>query len=277
MILAAAIIAEPASAQMCTPAQECGDINESGSVTAGDALGVLQRAVGLDVALQCSCNGGEQCQAGGAAKTGQTKCWERVPTGATPLETPCPGTAEDGEYQRGLVPSFVDNFDGTITDNLTTLMWEKLSDDGTVHDVNDKAFHWLGAYEKIAALNDMVFAGYDDWRLPNVRELATLIDFSATSAPVIYSIFNTACSPTCTTPITCPDCPNPDCSGCAKLGCSCTSATFPYWSSTTYEVGATGPSSAWTVDFKTGSTVTKTKSSSTSAPTVQVRAVRGGY
>lgn len=272
-----AAIGTPAFSQMCTPAQECGDVNESGSVTSGDALGVLQRAVGLAVALQCSCNGGEECQAGGVIKTGQTKCWEPIPNSLfpTPPETPCDGTGQDGEYQRGLVPSFVDNRDGTITDKLTTLMWEKLSDDGSLHDYQDKAFHWLGAYEKIGALNDMAFAGYDDWRLPNARELSTLIEFMATAPPVTFSIFNTACTPGCSAEITCPGCPNADCTGCAKQGCSCTHSSS-YWSSTTYEVGSTGPRSAFAVDFKTGTMEIKAKSSS-STPTLQVRAVRGGY
>jgi hypothetical protein len=35
------------------PAQECGDVNESGSVTSVDALLVLNKSVGLDVDLTC--------------------------------------------------------------------------------------------------------------------------------------------------------------------------------------------------------------------------------
>jgi hypothetical protein len=36
--------------------------------------------------------------------------------------------------QAGIPRSYTDNGDGTITDNVTGLMWEKLSDDASVHD-----------------------------------------------------------------------------------------------------------------------------------------------
>jgi hypothetical protein len=83
-------------------------------------------------------------------------------------------------------PRFVDNGDGTVTDNDTGLMWEKKTTDGSVHDVN-KTYTWSQAgnsgpwgtvfTEFLAALNDEpthnpahCFAGYCDWRLPKVNE-----------------------------------------------------------------------------------------------------------
>ena len=59
--------------------------------------------------------------------TGQTACWDS--TGA-PIS--CTGTGHDGDTQTGAPFSFTDNGDGTITDNRTGLMWEKLSDDGSM-------------------------------------------------------------------------------------------------------------------------------------------------
>jgi len=44
-----------ADAPMCVPRWACGDVNASGSVTATDALKVLQEAVGLDAGLVCEC------------------------------------------------------------------------------------------------------------------------------------------------------------------------------------------------------------------------------
>jgi hypothetical protein len=51
---------------------------------------------------------------------------------STPTNSPTPCT-----------PSFTDNGNGTITDNCTGLIWEKKSDDGTLHDWNF-AYQWAG-------------------------------------------------------------------------------------------------------------------------------------
>lgn len=72
------------------------------------------------------------------AKTGQTQCWD-----AGGAVIACAGTGQDGQYQAGIEPAvaaifgtgydtppwtgvrFVDNGDGTVTDNLTALVWLK--------------------------------------------------------------------------------------------------------------------------------------------------------
>jgi hypothetical protein len=81
---------------------------------------------------------------------------------------------------------FVDNGDGTVTDNDTGLMWEKKTTDGSVHDVN-KTYTWSQAGNSgpwgtvftdfLPTLNDEpthnpahCFAGYCDWRLPKVNK-----------------------------------------------------------------------------------------------------------
>lgn len=61
---------------------------------------------------------------------------------------------------------FVDNEDGTITDNNTGLMWKK---------DESPAMNWKDALEYCENLE---WAGYDDWRLPNQKELATILDLS---------------------------------------------------------------------------------------------------
>ena len=63
------------------------------------------------------CTGGGPC---GVPKTGQTGCWD---AGGTSI--PCAGTGQDGEYQAGVSvdPRLTDNGDGTVTDNLTELVW----------------------------------------------------------------------------------------------------------------------------------------------------------
>src|SRR5262249_8529536 len=101
------------------------------------------------------------CQAtpqGQPLQTGQTTCYD---TAGTVIA--CAGTGQDGELQKGLARAYVDNGDGTITDTKTGLMWEKLSDDGSIHDW-DTTYTWADAFTvKVAALNSGMFAGYTDW------------------------------------------------------------------------------------------------------------------
>jgi hypothetical protein len=54
------------------------------------------------------------------------------------------GAGSDGDLQLGVAPGYVDNGDGTITDTKTGLMWEKKSDDGSIHD-KDTWYTWSGA------------------------------------------------------------------------------------------------------------------------------------
>jgi hypothetical protein len=63
---------------------------------------------------------------------------------------------------------FVDNKDGTVTDKSTGLMWQK---SGTLNSLEYKE-----AKKHIGHLNIERFAGYSDWRLPNVEQLASLLE-----------------------------------------------------------------------------------------------------
>ncbi len=71
-----------------------------------------------------------------------------------------------GNDQYG-INNFVDNGDGTISDLSTGLMWQK-SDDGNTSD-------WEEALDYSENLS---LAGYDDWRLPNIKELQSIVDYS---------------------------------------------------------------------------------------------------
>jgi len=125
----------------------------------------------------------------------------------------CAATGQDGDTLKGAPLVYVDNGDGTITNVNTGLMWEKVSQDGSVHDVNNR-YTWDTAFSgHVAELNGTSFAGHTDWRLPNVRELATLANYENYN-PGVSAAFNT-----CT-------------SGCTVLTGSCTSTQL-YWSSST--------------------------------------------
>ena len=190
------------------------------------------------------------CQAapeGQRLKTGQTTCWDSSGTAV-----PCAGTGQDGELQKGLSPAYLDNADGSITDTRTGLVWEKLSDDGSIHDKDD-VYTWDEAFAvKVGTLNDGGFAGHADWRVPNRFELESLMNLG-TNDPAVSPAFDTACA-----------------DGCTVLTCSCTATTFDrvYWTSTA-SVGF--PPWAWRVDFNSGDVISASKGSS-----FYVRAVRGG-
>jgi hypothetical protein len=178
--------------------------------------------------------------------TGQTTCWDSL--GGV---IACAGTGHDGDIQAGATLRYKDLGNGTILDRNTLLIWEK-KDDNDVDPLHDKdtTYTWDNAFAvHVAGLNAANFAGRDDWRLPNVKELRSIIDHEAFN-PAVDPVFNTACS-----------------SGCTVLNCSCT-ATPDYWSSSTF---AKVPTSAWDVSFTVGASDGEDKGDSRF-----VRAVRGG-
>src|SRR5262245_33765218 len=104
-------------------------------------------------------------------------------------EAACAG--QDGAYAAGC-PSegrFTDNGDGTVTDHCTGLMWQKdtadLDGDGQTRDDPSDRIDWFGA---LAYCEGLTFAGYDDWRLPNVRELESIVDYGR-DEPAVDPVF----------------------------------------------------------------------------------------
>ena len=92
-------------------------------------------------------------------------------------------TGDDGDLEKGVSwpsPRFTGNGTGVITDTLTGLMWMENADAGNdCQGVDTGTETWASALASAAACNDAGgYAGYTDWRLPNVRELFSLIDFS---------------------------------------------------------------------------------------------------
>jgi len=77
---------------------------------------------------------------------------------------------------------FIQNADGTITDNLSGLMWKQ-------QPLQD-SLSWESALQSAEETN---FAGASDWRLPNIKELQSLNDENY-SNPSINPIFNSQIS-----------------------------------------------------------------------------------
>lgn len=109
-------------------------------------------------------------------KTGQTTCFDAAGVVA------CLGTGQDGELQTGVIepsPRFTVGTGATaacVTDNLTGLMWTQ--------DADLAGFRtWQEALNDANTLN---LCGFDDWRLPNRRELRSLINYNlANNATVL--------------------------------------------------------------------------------------------
>jgi len=150
-------------------------------------------------------------------------------------------SGDDGDLELGAARSYTDNADGTITDHRTGLMWEKLTNDSSIHNQYN-TYTWENAFAvKIATLNTPTcFAGHCDWRLPNINEVQSLVHYGLIG-PAIDPAFNN--------------------------GVDSFTQPSSYWSSTTY---AGSPGGAWFVDFGEGSVFADSKTSS-----VFVRAVRG--
>jgi hypothetical protein len=76
--------------------------------------------------------------------------------------------------------SFTDNNDGTITDNVTGLMWQK---------EDDNYASSTGTDSGIIYCEEFSLGGYSDWRLPNIKELRSLIDYSKSSPAIDTDYF----------------------------------------------------------------------------------------
>lgn len=108
--------------------------------------------------------------------TGQTNCFQVDGT-----EEACPGAGpagQDGDELAGAVwpdPRFAANADTSITDLLTGLIW---APDGNTPDVVGCAHGnstWQEALDYVACLNAGSYLGHDDWRVPNLREMQSLV------------------------------------------------------------------------------------------------------
>lgn len=94
-------------------------------------------------------------------------------------EIACPAVGaayfgQDAQYD-STQPSYLDNGDGTITDTVTGLMWVKspdLNGDGQIKAEDKRSFP--DAMSEAAGFD---LAGYDDWRVPTIKELYSLMDF----------------------------------------------------------------------------------------------------
>jgi len=194
-----------------------GDVTDDGIVDISDAITILSHLfLGTPAALIAACQQGE---VPGLPETGQDKCYG--PQGEEVLcdSDKCPG--QDAAYTTGcyIVNRFVDNKDGTVLDRCTGLMWQKntadVNNDGSSDDNDSVTWRVALGYS-----SSLTLAGYSDWRLPNVRELNSIVAYG----------LNPALDPVLALPLT-------------------DESVISYWSSTTRSEIT---SSAWYVQVNSG-------------------------
>lgn len=84
---------------------------------------------------------------------------------------------------------YVNHGDGTVTDTVTNLMWMQCSlgltgADCATRSENNYKYFWRGALKAAQTANQNNLLGYSDWRLPNIKELHSLVE-SACYTPAI--------------------------------------------------------------------------------------------
>ncbi len=110
--------------------------------------------------------------------TGQSECYNNTDA----ITCPEPGQPFNGQdaQQAGNQPSYALSGDGlTVYDNVTGLTWQQKPDtdlDGVLEPYDKLS--WWDAMDQPALLNGITYGGFDDWRLPGIKELYSLILFS---------------------------------------------------------------------------------------------------
>jgi hypothetical protein len=136
---------------------------------------------------------------------------------------------------------FIDIGNGTVSQNDTGLIWQKCSA-GQGSSLGDCTTGSAITYNWGSAINyceGLTLGGSSDWRLPNINELRSLVDYSKSTSPSINTNFFPS------------------------------SISTRYWASSTY---ALNTSSAWVISFSSGSI---TGDSNTKTSNNYVRCVTG--
>ena len=130
---------------------------------------------------------------------------------------------------------YASNTNGTVIDTVSTLMWKQCSENQTINDLSCNGtlenLTWQETLNQPDSVNTTGFAGFNDWRLPNVEELRSLVARNCHTPSINATIF-----------------PNTDASA------------DGYWSSTPSAIDNT---SANTVSFRDGDDAVSLKDSNT--------------
>jgi hypothetical protein len=85
---------------------------------------------------------------------------------------------------------FIDNGDGTVTDKATDLQWKRCSEgqdwDGATCTGSATGYNWQGALQRADGAD---YAGKGDWRLPNLNELASIVERACYEPAIDLAVF----------------------------------------------------------------------------------------
>lgn len=87
--------------------------------------------------------------------------------------------------------NFILHDDGTVSDKTTGLMWMRCNigqtwSNDTCSGFVNTGFYWQDALREADGFE---YAGYSDWRLPNIKELATLVELKCASPAINEVVF----------------------------------------------------------------------------------------
>ena len=226
-----AVQAEEAGDAASTPSGN-GDVNGDGTLDLSDAVGLLHflfqgGPAPVPIAIS-ECPPCDSCCPSvhplRLPATGRRSATDDAGAEIDCARADFPG--QDGSYQAGCPNEgrFTDNLDGTVTDNCTGLMWQ-----------TERAPETCNWQQALQYCDGLILAGHSDWRLPNVRELQSIVDVGR-FLPAIDPVFG--------------------------------ARTENFWSSTTNN--ATNPEDAWLIGFGDGNT----NNNQNKAMSYSVRAVR---
>jgi hypothetical protein len=161
-----------------TPPFDCGDANGDGDLNLSDAVYILNH---LNVGGPAPC-----VVANPVLKTGIQFCYDPA-SAFQPVRVLCnlpevSGGGQDGFHQAGLPRDFEDNGDGTVLDLTTGLTWLATPEAIVIEALGggDGRLFWADA---LAFCEGFIFGGHSDWRLPNVNELATMVNYGRENGP----------------------------------------------------------------------------------------------
>lgn len=89
---------------------------------------------------------------------------------------------------------FSDHGDGTVTDNKTGLMWKKCAEGQDPLECSgvSSIFTWPTALQRAQTVNGGMAGsnlGYTDWRVPNIKELASIVEEQCHAPSINLTVF----------------------------------------------------------------------------------------